>query len=92
MQPYICCPHDTENDYMYDSERFYHTPHFSRFSYNNGLFYEYGSGTQAALYSTSGWCCDDIQPKDTAPSRFYDRPSRQCKTITQARIDYDKMK
>lgn len=91
-QKWLCGPRDKSVNYIYDTEQVYHPDHFSRFAYNNNCEYGYCTGVWPGRYDVNGWCCEDIQPANVAPERFYDNPSRQCRVMSQARVDYDLMK
>jgi len=87
-----CAPRDKSVNYIYDSEQAYHPDHFSRFSYNTNCENNYCTGVWPGRYDVNGWCCSDIQPKGVSPPRFYNQPTRQCRVMSQARVDYNLMK
>jgi hypothetical protein len=75
ISQYLCesGPRDTRYNYIYNTERMEHPDFFSRFAYgycDNG----YCSGHWNGRYNTPGVCFSetDKQPKNMAPSRFYE--------------------
>jgi len=90
QQAYYTCfrPRDTELNYIIGVERDEHPDHFSHFGYARAP-YGYGSGHWPGRYNTSIWCNNDPQPKDMAPSRFYE-PINQgpFSIISQGELDY----
>nr|QBK85637.1 MAG: hypothetical protein LCMAC101_02320 [Marseillevirus LCMAC101] len=75
---YLCSrPRDTEIQYIIGVEREKHPDHFSRFGYARAP-YGYGSGHWPGKYNETWWCGDsDNNPKNMAPSRFYEPEYQQ---------------
>lgn len=88
---YLCSyPRDKSTEYILGVERDSHPDHFSRFMYGNN-WNGYGVGHFPGFYRVSEDCCGscptnvdgkcanicDLNPKGTAPAKFY---NRQCNT------------
>ncbi len=83
---------DKETHYILGVDRDDHPDHSSRFGYArcpNG----YCVGSNAGGYNTNSWCCDNAQPSDLAPERFYAAPHQGSSlSYSQANLDYEYMK
>ncbi|MDB4769409.1 hypothetical protein OAG24_00440 [bacterium] len=87
---YLCNrPRDTDFNYIIGVERERHPDHYSRFGYARN-FYGYASGHWPGRYQEDRECaCEDYNPPDTAPARFYGSSEGPISRISEGNSKYE---